>query len=205
MSPRAVGAIVCLSALALTHHAWAQSSPPPEPAQPLPPLPPASSAPLAQPEPEPAATQAAEPRSPVEPGERAAPNAIYVEGMGPAIFYSLNIEHDFGDAAGRIGVGGLSTGGSTWVAVPITLSYIGFGSKKNIFEIGAGAVIQYFNSNTTTLTFTSNGSPYVLGTIIFGYRFQPPKGGFLLRAGFSPIFGAGGFIPWPHFALGAAF
>jgi hypothetical protein len=167
---------------------------PPEPrpaASPPPPLPPAPAAP----EPAPAA-----------PEERTAVNVFYVEGLGAALFYSVNYERAFGDVSGRIGAGYYAVNGSSWLGVPITLSYLGIGSKKHMFEIGAGVSIHHFTdaSNPVGLN-SSNSDTFVFGTVILGYRMQPPKGGFLLRAGISPLFNGDAFVPWPYLALGATF
>jgi hypothetical protein len=162
----------------------------PEPAAPPPPLP---------------------PPPPPAPEEREAQNALYVEALGPALYYSVNYERDVGDVAVRVGAGAFSSGGSSWLGVPITLSYIGIGSKKHIFEAGAGVSIQYASggSDALNLNVTPN-SAQILGTVILGYRLQPPRGGFMLRAGVSPVFGQGSptgftFIPWPYVSFGATF
>jgi hypothetical protein len=209
MTFRAMGSFVGWSVFALSLLGWEsvaraqngglQPLPPPQNTAPAPPAtsspPPAAPAEAAPPAPPP----------PAEPSERLAPNAAYVEALGASLFYSLNIDHAWGDVSGRVGIGAFSTGGTTWIGVPITISYLGIGSKKHMFEIGGGVSIQYFNTTTSQLIVSSTGAAVVLGTVIVGYRLQPPKGGFVLRAGFSPLFGAGGFIPWPHFAIGAAF
>ena len=56
-------------------------------------------APAATPPPE--AAPAATPPSDAD--ERTAKNAIYIEGLGPGLFYSLNYERAFSDVSARIG------------------------------------------------------------------------------------------------------
>jgi hypothetical protein len=134
-----------------------------------------------------------------------------VEVGGPAIFYSVDYERVVGDFAGRIGVGVFGTPGNyTWFAVPLTASYIGLGSRTHMFEMGGGIVIHDFDNSVSWGVIGSWGlSPMVLGVLAFGYRYQPPNGGFFFRAGLSSVFGSTGgptdFLPWPHMGLGATF
>jgi hypothetical protein len=182
---------------------WAQPAiaqnvvvePPPPPPQ-APPPPPA--APPPPPGPPPSTTPPSE--------EREAENALYVEALGAALFYSVNYERLFGDFSLRAGIGAFATNGSTWLGIPVMVNFLGIGSKKHIFEVGAGVSIQYLNDSSGVLGFNSSpGTPQVLGVATLGYRLQPPKGGFMFRAGVAPLFGAGAFIPWPYLAIGASF
>jgi hypothetical protein len=46
----------------------------------------------------------------------------------------------------------------------------------------------------------------VLGTLNFGYRYQPVDGGFSFRAGVSPIITSDQFLPyWPYLSFGYSF
>ena len=157
------------------------------------------------------------------PEERTANNAIYGEGLGPGLLYSVNYDRTFGDFAGRLGFGYVSLSSSassngvsasnsaSLITVPITLSYIGIGSKKHMFEIGGGVTVVHLGAGATSFAAddskTASGSAnFVLGDVIVGYRLQPPGGGFLLRAGLSPIIGAANAVlPWPYLALGGCF
>lgn len=158
--------------------------------------------------------------------ERTANNVLYAEGLGAGIFYSINYERVFGDFSGRVGFGYASVGVSatngtgtsggsasaSFLAVPITVSYLGIGSKKHMFEVGGGATI--FNEganasafNTDSSSHGSGSSTAVLGNVITGYRLQPPDGGFFLRAGLNTILGGTSLpvLPWPYIALGGTF
>jgi hypothetical protein len=149
--------------------------------------------------------------------ERTANNAAYVELLGPALLYSVNYERTFADVyALRIGLeyfslSATNTNGTsasaTFLAVPLTFSYLGIGSLKHIFEIGAGGALLYFGGSVNTLGNSTSGSAVGgLGTLIFGYRYMPPKGGFMFRAGISPLISStGGFLPWPYASFGATF
>lgn len=195
---------------------WAQTAPAPEAAPPPPPAgypPPPGYAPPGYPPP-------ADPQQPVE---RTANNSIYVEGLGPGLLYSVNYDRTFEDFAGRIGFGyvSLSTSSSTqggsasasasMVTVPITISYLGIGSKKHMFEVGAGATIVHLGAGVSSFAAdksktASDSATVVLGDVILGYRLQPPDGGFLFRAGLSPIIGAANAVlPWPYVAFGGTF
>ncbi len=185
-----------------------------------------SSAPAAGPAPSaPAADAPAPPVSQPE-EERTANNALYAEGLGPGLFYSINYDRSFGDFAGRIGFGYVSvsagasdssgqvqeTASASFIAVPITVSYLGIGSKRNMLELGAGATIWHVGAGGSTFeakssTSASESATFALPVAIVGYRYQPPNGGFLFRAGVSPLFAGSSLpvLPWPYLALGGTF
>lgn len=152
-----------------------------------------------------------------EPEERTANNALYVEGLGPGLFYSLNYERDFDNVFGiRAGIDYISIGATaadgssanaTFLAIPVTFSYLGIGSLKHIFEVGAGGTLLYASASANTVGGSSGGSGVGgIGTLILGYRYQPPHGGFMFRGGIAPLITSyGTFLPWPYVSLGAAF
>jgi len=152
---------------------------------------------------------------PPESQERTANNGLYVEGLGPGLFYSFNYDRAISDISVRAGIGYVSVSASTTTSsakayiltVPISINYIGIGSKKHIFELGGGATIVSLGAGVSSLNVESQNesTTAVLGHLNIGYRLQPPNGGFMLRTGVSPIIGAGGFLPWPYIALGATF
>jgi hypothetical protein len=139
--------------------------------------------------------------------ERTANNAIYFELLGAALFYSINYDRRISDFALRGGFMYFSVSSASWLAVPLSVSYLGIGSQKHCFEIGGGITIHHFGNSVDTLGVSSSGSAtLLLGHAILGYRYQPLDGGFFLRAGVSPIVGSGvGFLPWPHVGLGGTF
>jgi hypothetical protein len=142
-------------------------------------------------------------------------NGLYVEGLGPGLFYSFNYDRVIADFALRIGIGYVSVGASTTsssakayiLTLPFDINYIGIGSKKHIFELGGGATVVSLGAGVSSLNVESknDSTTVVLGHLNIGYRLQPPHGGFMLRTGISPIIGSGGFLPWPYIALGATF
>jgi hypothetical protein len=208
--------IMCITlstCLLAASSAWADSASPSSPPPPAaPPLAPAADAPV--------------PPAPAESDERTANNAIYLEGLGPGLVYSINYDRSFGDFAGRVGFGYLSlsvsgsssdgqtqeTSSASFIAVPITVSYLGIGSKRNMLELGLGATIWHVGAGASTIDAKSTSSANESATLVLpvgivGYRYQPPGGGFLFRAGLSPLFAGSSIpvLPWPYLALGGAF
>ena len=157
---------------------------------------------------------------------REAKNAIYLDLLGPGVLYSLNYDREIiPDLSARIGISYLSLGASasdgsgtttasaefSYLAIPITASYLGLGSQNNIFEVGGGAVIMNFSGDGVISSDDEDvdaGASVTTAALtgIAGYRYQPSDGGFVFRVGLSPLmtFGAG-FLPWGYLSLGAAF
>ena len=153
---------------------------------------------------------------PAADGPRTANNALYVELLGAGFFYSLNYDRSFGPIAARVGFGyigisGRAADGSTasvaFVTVPVGLTYTGIGSKKHMFEIGAGATIIHVGAGVTSFGLEGKNES-ATGAIFYptlGYRLQPPDGGFFLRTGVDVLTGSGVFLPWPYVGLGGTF
>jgi hypothetical protein len=152
------------------------------------------------------------------PTERTAMNGVYVEGLGPGFFYSLNYDRVISDIALRVGIGYISISATSangqesahayFLTVPFDINYIGIGSKKHIFELGGGATVVAVGAGGSSLGVESEGNASAttfVGHLNIGYRLQPPQGGFMLRTGISPLIGKGVFLPWPYIALGATF
>jgi hypothetical protein len=158
-------------------------------------------------------------------GEREAKNAIYVDLLGPGLFYSINYDRMLTeDLSARIGFSYLSFGASasdgtggasasaefSYWAVPITVSYLGIGSDSNMLEVGGGPVIMNVKGSgvvETDETASAEASATLFAmTGMVGYRHQPADGGFVFRIGASPVmvFDAG-LLPWGYLSLGAAF
>lgn len=154
-------------------------------------------------------------------GEAKAPNAVFIEGLGPAILYSLNYERVVGDVvAARIGLSYFSAGassGGTSVStsvfmVPLTVSWIGLYDGPHGLDLGAGATMLIFSGSGTSVGGVSAGASAVqpLPVVFVGYRFHPVNGaGFHFRIGADMLIGVGGpsvqVLPWGHLSLGAAF
>jgi hypothetical protein len=157
--------------------------------------------------------------------EREAKNAIYLDLAGPGLFYSINYDRVIvDDVSARIGFSYLSIGASadsgsgttasaefSYIAIPITASYLGLGSESNMFEVGGGGIIMNFKGSglveSSDASAGASASHTTLGlTAMAGYRHQPADGGFVFRIGASPVMPLGaGFLPWGYMSLGAAF
>jgi hypothetical protein len=157
--------------------------------------------------------------------ERTADNAVYVEGGGAGLLYSINYERRFGDTAARVGLGYLALGSETdsssvtfgktetesFIAVPVTVSYLGIGSPKDMCELGAGAAV--YHRGGGTFGGDTDAATTVMPNALAGYRHQPPAGGFVFRIGLSLIVETEHehfalpepILPWPYLALGGAF
>jgi hypothetical protein len=136
-----------------------------------------------------------------------APNALYLELGGSALIYSLNYERMLSSTVGlRLGGGYMSVTGEddygdnlsvALLMIPVTVSYL-LGEGAHRLELGGGAVFAWASASTDTDFASGSG---VAATGIVGYRYSAPGGGFLFRAGFTPLMGGGGFLPW----FGASF
>jgi hypothetical protein len=153
---------------------------------------------------------------------REAKNALYVDLLGPGLLYSLNYDREIiPDLSARIGISYMSLGASSgdgsasvsfsYLAVPITASYLGIGSQNNCLELGGGPVIMNFKgsglvkSNDESVSAGASVTTLAL-TGMAGYRHQPADGGFVFRIGVSPMMVLGAnFVPWGYLSLGAAF
>ena len=131
-------------------------------------------------------------------------NSLYLELGGNALVYSINYDRVLtDDFSARIGIGFYSldddTGDSASLSgIPITAHYL-FGKGNSRLEIGAGLVI--FTGKADISTIETKDSA-VLGTGVFAYRFQKPDGGVFFKAGFTPLFQGGTFVPWFGLSIG---
>jgi hypothetical protein len=140
-----------------------------------------------------------------------AAKSVYIELGGPGLA-SANFDMRFNnkeDGLGfRAGIGGFSVSTNDYlgsgssktsiVTIPLGLTYLLGKDKKHYFEMGAG-VTPVFASNKDTYNGTTTSEDEfnsTFGHLYFGYRLQPADGGFLFRAGITPVFGKGYFIPY---------
>jgi hypothetical protein len=129
--------------------------------------------------------------------------SVYAELAGPGLT-SINFDTRFtkqeGGIGGRVGIGYFKVDETSLITVPVGVNYLLSKNGRNYFEVGAGATyVRVKESYNSTLASDDvfNGS---FGHLHFGYRLQPQEGGFLFRAGITPIFGHGSFIPY-YFSL----
>lgn len=146
--------------------------------------------------------------------ERKAKNLVYLELLGNGIAYSVNYERMLtDDLSARLGFSYLSVSlgsGSSKakadiVTAPILLNYT-VGGRNHRAELGAGATVIYASASSSDGGVTSSGEgAAIVGTGVVGYRYSPADGGFVFRAGFTPLFGKGGFLPWGGMSFGGTF
>lgn len=140
---------------------------------------------------------------------QSAAKSVYVE-LGGAGLASVNFDMRLQkkeDGLGfRAGIGGFTirqdygfgqTERDGILTVPLELNYLLGKDRRHYFEMGAGAtfvsVSNNYNNNGTN---SDDKFSSTFGHLYFGYRLQPSEGGFLFRAGITPIFGKGYFIPY---------
>lgn len=117
------------------------------------------------------------------------PQAVYflIGGSGPI----LSVQYDrrlskrvngFGFASG---LGFYSLAGITIFSIPVSVNYL-IGRNTHFIELAAGTTFVTATSDLFSTT-NSSGSGFI-HHINLGYRYQPTKGGFFFRGGFSPLF-----------------
>ncbi|MFQ5652595.1 MAG: hypothetical protein ACE5IY_21895 [bacterium] len=120
-------------------------------------------------------------------------NSVYIELLGNGLLYSINYDRMFSESVGgRIGImyfGAAEVDGDEDVnltVVPVMANYL-VGKGTHRLELGLGALLVF-----AARDFDEKGGAVdeqgVAGTATVGYRFQPLNGGFLFRAGVTPIF-----------------
>jgi hypothetical protein len=144
--------------------------------------------------------------------------SIYFEALGPGSLYSVNYDTRFkkrrNGLGARIGLTYVFIDNEKALAVPLLLNYL-FGKKTNFFEVGIGATYYYdFKTDYTPLfgdpllpgstKFKQYGSG-VIGSVTFGYRYQPLKGGLNFRVGNSVIIKNEALPFWPYIGVGYTF
>jgi hypothetical protein len=133
--------------------------------------------------------------------------------------YDIRLKKQQDGWGGRAGISYYADNNQHVFTIPLVINYLA-GKRGKYFEVGAG--ITYYNANTGDVFFDEqysvdyvNGNMVyyrrsnnngVLGTLNFGYRYQPVDGGFSFRAGVSPIITSDQFVPyWPYVSFGYSF
>lgn len=122
---------------------------------------------------------------------------IFVELGGPGLLLSANYDTRFVNrhdgVGGRIGAGYVSISDNSLLTIPVQINYL-LGKNNRYFELGIGAT--YINSKGDERDFLSlDNAKSTIGTMTFGYRYQPEDGGFNFRASLNPIFNSSTFFP----------
>lgn len=134
---------------------------------------------------------------------------VYFELLGNGGAYSFNYDSRFGrrqdGLGGRIGLSYFAGGGDNFFSAPLVLNYLA-GKKGRYFETGAGITVYSANISPIFEDTDEDTTTNIFGTLTFGYRSQPLDGGFMFRAGVSPIITRDAFVPyWPYVSFGYSF
>jgi hypothetical protein len=149
---------------------------------------------------------------------RSAKNLVYLELLGNGGLYSVNYERMLtDDLSARLGFSYLTFGASasngsdtssvrgTLVTAPVLVNYT-VGGENHRAEFGAGATLVYMSASANGSGVSESGEGVAaLATGVIGYRYSPKHGGFVFRAGFTPLAGKGGFMPWGGMSFGGTF
>ena len=132
-------------------------------------------------------------------------NAVYLEALGPGVFYSFNYERRLTE------IMSLRGGFTAWnglVGFPLMVNGL-LGQDEDYFEIGVGLVPGYTPISllpSRSFIIRGTGNEVVYGTATLGYRYQPHDGGLLFRISFTPIFERHNtFMSWGGISAGYAF
>jgi hypothetical protein len=124
---------------------------------------------------------------------------VYVELGGPGLLFSANYDTRFSNKrdglGGRIGAGYIASNGNSLFTLPIQANYL-LGKQGKYFEIGLGATFINASGNGEDEFLSFDEAKGTIGTMTFGYRYQPVNGGFNFRASINPIFNSSNFIPY---------
>ena len=138
----------------------------------------------------------------------AARNAFYLELGGNALLYSINYDRLLTDrVAARVGAMFLGAAdedsAAGVVGAPIMASYL-WGGGSSRFETGVG-ILLVSGGIENVEGYEDEDFSGAAGTATLGYRYQRPTGGFVFRAGVTPIFSLDGIGPWFGVSFGYAF
>ena len=143
-------------------------------------------------------------------------NAIYFELGGQGILYSINYDCRITPHLSlRGGLSSWSFSGDFFLiqeklrftAFPLMVNYLTGPMKSSHLEIGIGLMPLFVSGSIGFLYTPSNDTgnrTFLVGTATFGYRYQPKDGGFVFRAGITPLIGGNGiaFTGGLSFGLG---
>lgn len=128
-----------------------------------------------------------------------AAKSIYFELGGPGVAsfnYDMRLQKKEDGLGFRVGLGGFTVDGTGALFVPLGFTYLLGKDQRNYFELGAGVTIVSIKDPIKDENGNNGNFSTTFGHTYFGYRLQPKSGGFLFRAGITPIFNKSGFIPY---------
>ncbi len=125
--------------------------------------------------------------------------AFYIEGLGSSFTYSMNYDGRFYKGSNglgyRVGFGPIVNTRRYYISLPLQLNYL-VGGHNNHFEVGAGVtgifskkkVSNIFDNSTYFGVYRPGSDAAVVGTLLFGYRYQSDHG-LMIRLSLNPFFG----------------
>lgn len=125
-------------------------------------------------------------------------NAFYIELLGNAFTYAFCYDMRFRNSSdgpgGKIGIGAVIIADFFTWSLPVQVNWL-LGKDGRYFEIGGGGTIWGGGINIGGLG--DEEITRVTGTMTFGYRRQPPDGGFLFRIAMTPFLNVEPFVFFP--------
>ncbi len=129
------------------------------------------------------------------------PKTFFVELGGPSLNFGFNFDTRFmrryNGLGMRVGVSYASFAGlQSLFTLPVQINYL-LGKRGKYFEMGAGATLALASESYNDEKAVHSK---IFGTMMFGYRKQPVKGGFTYGVGFAPVYGTieGKFFFMPY-------
>ena len=117
------------------------------------------------------------------------PQAVYfmLGGSGPilSVQYDRRFSHRVNGFGFAGGVGFFGIEGVRIFSIPLSINYL-IGHNTHFIELAAGTTFVTATSDLFSST-AETGSGFI-HHINAGYRYQPSRGGFFFRGGFSPLF-----------------
>lgn len=126
-------------------------------------------------------------------------NSLYLELGGSSMLYSFNYDRLIPLSRSIK----LTVGAGMEYVTQLTVNEVNYGAA---YCITPSANLLFGSSShhleTGVSVFTHTSSSTLIPALRLGYRYQPRNGGFLFRAGLTPLFG---FIPWGGVSFGYTF
>lgn len=142
------------------------------------------------------------------------PQAVFAELGGNGIVLSINYDRRFNKRTTglgfRAGLGYSFDSYTPFVSLPLAINYL-MGRRNSFFEVGVGETPVFIGTlknygNISIGDENFDDKDVVLFTMLnVGYRLQPVRGGFNLRAGFMPLFTRSATAILPYVSLGYNF
>ena len=131
-------------------------------------------------------------------------NAIYGEGLGPGLLYSINYDwrfkRDYTGHGFRIGLGSIrNSNNNLSISVPVSYNFLFSNNFQTQYEIGLGLSFKYGH-----FPFAEFADKMVIGHGIIGIRYRPLRNGLFLKLAWTPLFDDSR-IRYVHGGLGVGF